>query len=73
MGATTGIKCSCWAGWLDSLPEDERLDEMARQWREDDAAGVTDRAFQDKTCLLPGGHAGPHEWTPNDQFSVRFL
>lgn len=63
----------CWAGWLESMSDDDRIDEMARQWQADDAAGRSDRGFQDKTCLLPQGHSGPHEWTPDDQFSVKFL
>ncbi len=24
------------------------------------------------TCMLPDGHDGPHEWTPNDQIRVNF-
>jgi hypothetical protein len=24
------------------------------------------------TCLLPAGHEGPHEWTPDDQIVVTF-
>ena len=62
----------CWAGWLDSLSEDARIDEQARQWREDTAAGI-ERGFVDRTCMLLAAHDGPHEWTPDDQISVRVL
>lgn len=24
------------------------------------------------TCLLPDGHAGPHEFTPDDQLTIQF-
>jgi hypothetical protein len=27
----------------------------------------------DCTCLLPGGHDGPHEWTPDSEIVVAFL
>jgi hypothetical protein len=62
----------CWAGWLDSMSEEERIDEMARQWQADEAAGL-DRGFRDRTCMLLAGHEGLHEWTPDDQIGVRFL
>lgn len=26
----------------------------------------------DFTCMLPGGHSGPHVWTPSDQIVIRF-
>jgi len=25
-----------------------------------------------KTCLLPQGHEGPHEWTPDEEILVAF-
>ena len=25
------------------------------------------------TCLLPDGHEGPHEFTPDDEITVRFV
>jgi hypothetical protein len=28
--------------------------------------------FVDGTCMLPTGHEGPHEFTPDDQIGVTF-
>ena len=28
--------------------------------------------FIDGTCMLPAGHEGPHEFTPDDQIEVTF-
>ena len=25
------------------------------------------------TCMLPAGHAGPHEWTPDSETAIKFL
>lgn len=31
------------------------------------------RAFDEPgTCMLPDGHAGPHEFTPDDQITITF-
>ena len=26
----------------------------------------------DATCLLPDGHTGPHEWTPDEDITITF-
>lgn len=38
----------------------------SREWCEAHQKG-------DATCLLPEGHEGPHEWTPDDQITVHFV
>jgi len=60
----------CWAGHLDSLGfgSEAWLDEAVRQIERDG----WDVPFRDGTCLLAAGHAGPHEFTPDDEIVVRF-
>lgn len=49
----------CWAGYLESL------EFGSEEWVEAFDKG-------DATCLLPDGHEGPHEWTPDSDIMVRF-
>jgi len=34
--------------------------------------GPRDERDVGSTCMLPDGHDGPHEWTPDDEITVRF-
>ena len=58
-----GDSCRCWtdkAAWLDdngALPIDV----------------VQCQIEGNATCLLPDGHDGPHEWTPDSEITVRFI
>lgn len=49
----------CWADWRSTLEVGSEA--WNQSW-----------AGPNKTCLLPAGHAGPHEWTPDDEIRVRF-
>ncbi len=58
---------SCWADkreFLEDLakvaPSPELLAQIEETWE------------MNGTCLLESGHAGPHEWTPDDQIFVKF-
>jgi hypothetical protein len=51
----------CWHGHRDDLEPGTR--EYERSW-----AMYPDGA----TCMLPNGHAGPHEYTPDDEITVSF-
>jgi len=31
-----------------------------------------DAVVNSATCLLPDGHDGPHEWTPDEEFEIEF-
>lgn len=49
----------CWMGYIESL------EFGSPEWA--DACPQSDA-----TCLLPDGHEGPHEWTPDREIQVRF-
>jgi hypothetical protein len=49
----------CWQGYHEQWPDGS--DEWARHYHEPSA-----------TCLLPKGHEGPHQFTPDDQIIVQF-
>ena len=38
--------------------------ESEREWIEETYGG--------RTCMLPEGHDGPHEWTPDDEIVLCF-
>lgn len=50
----------CWAGWRDQW--EVGSPEWAASWAEE----------TDKTCMLERGHAGPHDFTPDDEIGVTF-
>lgn len=39
---------------------------------EDGPRDFTSDSYGGSTCLLPDGHPGEHEWTPDDQITVSF-
>ena len=51
----------CWQGHRDQF--EVGTDEYIQSWID-----YPDGA----TCLLPEGHEGPHEWTPDDQILISF-
>ena len=54
----------CWAG-LDSL-----TDPVAWEVELKKHAELPQEC--NFTCMLVDGHTGPHQWTPDDQITVRF-
>jgi hypothetical protein len=57
-------------GYLESLGflSDAWINEVARQYADD-----FDGPFKDRTCLLPLGHLGSHEFVRDDEIQVRFI
>ena len=53
----------CWADYRGSL--DLETDAGLAAWYQSWVTGTA-------TCLLAAGHAGPHEWTPDDEIGVTF-
>jgi hypothetical protein len=47
----------CWQDWNETLTEEEELENIMEM---------------SKTCLLESDHNGPHEWTNDDEFSIKF-
>jgi len=41
-------------------------------WGSDEHIATYLDDFIDGTCMLPAGHEGPHEFTPDDQIEVTF-
>jgi hypothetical protein len=50
----------CWAG----------REEVDEKWRAEVYLVTEEEPGQ--TCLLPAGHDGPHEWTPDSRITVSF-
>jgi len=48
----------CWIG------KEEQYEFGTDEWAEAVVHGAT--------CLLPDGHDGPHEWTSDDDFVIKF-
>ena len=53
----------CWKGKVQHMEEEYGFG--STEWAEAVCEG-------DGTCMLPAGHDGPHEWTPDDQIIVSF-
>ena len=50
-------KPRCWEDWHSTLTEEEELKNIMEV---------------SKTCLLESGHKGPHKWTDDDKFGIKF-
>jgi hypothetical protein len=62
-GSGVSIKPHCWM----SNTEHAKLTHgiASDEWAE---------AFNNpSTCMLPDGHAGPHQWTPDGEIEITFL
>lgn len=66
----------CWKGYAEWVCEHYGVKHW---WEAPDEAkaliigdGDLNTGFNDATCLLPDGHEGPHEWTPDNEIIIRF-
>lgn len=60
----------CWTDrseWIE-----ETYGYLSTEYLDDAAKAYGDPNWCGSTCLLPGGHSGPHVWTPNDEIVVTF-
>lgn len=56
----------CWAGKLDTDDLEIGSDEWVNRWvRKEEGEDTC-------TCMLPQGHDGPHEWTPDSEITITF-
>lgn len=51
----------CWMGKYEYMESIGQLDDY-----------LADGEQVPSTCLLPDGHAGPHEWTPDSEIIIQF-
>lgn len=58
----------CWADRYEV--ESESLEWGSPEWAE--LWIETHEGNGGATCLLPGGHDGPHEWTPDSAIVIQF-
>lgn len=52
----------CWMGYQEWLEET-----TGKPWYE---LPDVEEGTRSATCLLPDGHKGPHEWTPDDEIII---
>lgn len=53
----------CWADWYEELTDQEQVSQEDTQKLLHNYSA---------TCLLELGHAGPHQWTNNEDIAITF-
>jgi len=60
----------CWKGKREWIEETQGVG--SPEWCAIVGDYYSDEPYHDATCLLPAGHDGPHDFTPDEEIMVSF-